>query len=66
MLAAALAKFFLVEMKRWEQLLRYAAAILLIAPGLTVTLIGLAMCVPMFVRQIAQWRRGPQNRPMPI
>lgn len=51
-LAAALSKFLLVEMKRWEQLLCVAAALLLIAPGLTVTLIGAALCVPMLVRQL--------------
>jgi TRAP-type uncharacterized transport system fused permease subunit len=55
-LAAALSKFFLVEMKRWEQVLCVVAALLLIAPGLTATLIGAAMCVPMLVRQIAAWR----------
>jgi TRAP transporter 4TM/12TM fusion protein len=65
-LAAALSKFFLVEMKRWEQLLCYAAAILLIAPGLVVTLIGLTMTAPMLARQITQWRLGPRNRPMPV
>jgi TRAP transporter 4TM/12TM fusion protein len=52
-LAAALSKFFLVEMKRWEQVLCYAAALLLIAPGLTPTLIGAAMTLPMLLRQIA-------------
>jgi TRAP transporter 4TM/12TM fusion protein len=52
-LAAALSKFFLVEMKRWEQLLCYCAALLLIAPGLTPTLIGAAITLPMLLRQIA-------------
>jgi TRAP transporter 4TM/12TM fusion protein len=52
-LAAALSKFFLVEMTRWEQLLCFAAALLLIAPGLTPTLIGAAMTLPMLLRQIA-------------
>ena len=55
-LAAALSKFFLVEMKRWEQGLCYAAAILLIAPGLTVTLIGAAMAVPVLLRHLTAWR----------
>ena len=55
-LAAALSKFFLVELKRWEQLVCIAAALLLIAPGLTVTLIGAAMVVPVLVRQIAAWK----------
>ncbi len=55
-LAAALSKYFLVEMKRWEQYLCFAAAILLIAPGLTVTLIGAAMTVPMLLRHVSAWR----------
>jgi TRAP transporter 4TM/12TM fusion protein len=56
MLAAALSKYFLVEMKRWEQYLCFGAAILLIAPGLTVTLLGVALCIPMLMRQISAWR----------
>jgi TRAP transporter 4TM/12TM fusion protein len=60
-LAAALSKFFLVEMKRWEQLLCYCAALLLIAPGLTVTLIGAAMTVPVVVRHLAASRHRVTN-----
>jgi TRAP-type uncharacterized transport system fused permease subunit len=56
-LAAALSKYLLVEMRRWEQLLCVAAALLLIAPGLTPTLLGVALCVPMLVRQWFAWRR---------
>ncbi len=52
-LAAALSRFFLVELKRWEQILCVAAALLLIAPGLMVTLIGAAMTIPVLVRQLA-------------
>jgi TRAP-type uncharacterized transport system fused permease subunit len=55
-LAAALSKFFLVELKRWEQLLCVAASLLLIAPGLIVTLIGAAMTLPVLVRQLAAWK----------
>jgi TRAP transporter 4TM/12TM fusion protein len=57
-LAAALSKFFLVELKRWEQLLCVAAALLLIAPGLVVTLIGAALATPVLVRQLAAWKLG--------
>ncbi len=57
-LAAALSKYFLVEMKRWEQLLCVAAALLLIAPGLTVTLIGVVLAAPVLVSQLARWRAG--------
>ncbi len=63
-LAAALSKFFLVELKRWEQLVCIAAALLLIAPGLTVTLIGAAMTVPVLVRQIAAWKLA-KTKPAP-
>lgn len=58
MLAAALSKYFLVEMKRWEQYLCFAAALLLIAPGLTPTLIGAAMALPMLLRHIRAWQSG--------
>ena len=56
-LAAALSRFMLVEMKRWEQLLCLAAALLLIAPGLWVTLAGTALVVPVLLRQLAARRR---------
>ncbi len=52
-LAAALSRFLLVELKRWEQLLCLAAAVLLIAPGLWVTLAGLLLVMPVLVRQLA-------------
>ena len=57
-LAAALSKYFLVEMKRWEQALCFAAALLMVAPSLIATLIGLAMTVPMVLRHVAVWRGG--------
>ena len=57
-LAAALSRFFRVEMKRWEQALCLLAALLLIAPGLIVTLIGAAMLVPILVHQLAAWKLG--------
>jgi TRAP transporter 4TM/12TM fusion protein len=55
-LAAALSRYFLVEMKRWEQALCVAAALLLIAPGLVVSLVGIALATPVFLRQLAAWR----------
>ncbi|HEY0824733.1 MAG TPA: TRAP transporter permease [Ramlibacter sp.] len=57
-LAAALSRFMLAEMQRWEQLLCLAAAILLIAPGLWVTLAGAAMVLPVLARQFAARRRA--------
>ena len=62
-LAAALSKFFLVEMKRWEQVLCFAAALLLIAPGLTATLIGAAMTIPVVLRHVAASRHRLTNHP---
>jgi len=60
-LAAALSKFALVEMKRWEQALCLLAALLLIAPGLTPTLLGAALCLPMLLRQITAWRLAQRS-----
>ena len=55
-LAAALSKYFLVEMRRWEQIVCFAAALLMVAPSLTATLIGLVMTVPMLLRHFGAWR----------
>jgi TRAP transporter 4TM/12TM fusion protein len=55
LMAAALSKFLLVEMKRWEQLSCLFAALLMIAPSLTATLVGVAMVIPMLVNQ---WQRS--------
>ena len=57
-LAAALSKFFLVEMKRWEQGVCIVAALLLIAPGLTSTLMGTALLIPVVLFQLAASKRG--------
>ncbi|HWS04967.1 MAG TPA: TRAP transporter permease [Burkholderiaceae bacterium] len=61
MLAAALSRFFLVEMKRWEQLLCVTAALLMIAPGLGSTLLGLVLVLPVVARQIKDWRRQTEG-----
>jgi TRAP transporter 4TM/12TM fusion protein len=57
LLAAALSKYFLVEMTRAEQWLSVLAAVLMIAPGLTPTLIGLVLALPMLLRHVAASRR---------
>jgi TRAP transporter 4TM/12TM fusion protein len=57
-LAAALSKWFLVEMTRAEQALCLAAALLMIAPGLIPTLMGAAMATPVVLRHLVAWRRG--------
>jgi UPF0716 family protein affecting phage T7 exclusion len=46
-------------MTRGEQLLCGAAALLMIAPGLTPTLIGCAMAVPMVLRHVVAARQRP-------
>ena len=58
LLAAALSKYFLVEMSRPEQLLFVAGALLMIAPGLLPTLIGAAIALPVLLRQVGAWRRA--------
>jgi TRAP transporter 4TM/12TM fusion protein len=56
LLAAALSKFFLVEMSRAEQALCGVAALLLIAPGLMPTIVGALLAVPMVLRHLTARR----------
>jgi TRAP-type uncharacterized transport system fused permease subunit len=56
-LAAALSRFMLVELRRWEQMLCLAAALLLIAPGLWVTIAGAVLVLPVVLRQMAARRQ---------
>ena len=56
-LSAALSNYLLVQMRMWERLVCGAAAILMVAPGLTSTLVGIAMIVPVMVRQVAALKR---------
>ena len=63
LMAAALSKFMFVEMKRWEQLSCLFAALLMIAPSLTASLVGVAMVIPMFINQ---WRRSKINETQTI
>jgi TRAP transporter 4TM/12TM fusion protein len=57
LLAAALSKWFLVEMTRPEQALCLLAALLMIAPGLMPTLVGLALATPVLAHQVLARRR---------
>ena len=57
LLAAALSKFLLVEMRRGEQWLCAVAALLMIAPGLTPLLLGAALAAPVVLRQVLEVRR---------
>ncbi|MFN9452150.1 MAG: TRAP transporter large permease subunit [Rubrivivax sp.] len=63
LLAAALSRFFLVEMTRWEQALCLAGALLLIAPGIGPTLAGALLAVPMLLRQLSARRTAAAARP---
>jgi len=57
LLAAALSKWLLVEMTRAEQGLAVVAALLMIAPGLVPTLMGVVLSVPVVWRHVAAVRR---------
>ena len=62
LLAAALSRFFLVEMTRVEQTLCVIGALLMIAPGLAPTLVGLALALPMLWRHLAAARAASAGR----
>lgn len=57
LLGAALSRFLLCELRRWEQGVLAAAALLLVAPGLVSTLVGAAAALPVLMHQLAQRRR---------
>ena len=57
-LSAALSDYFLAKMQTWERWVCAAAGFLMVAPGLASTLIGVAMVVPVLLRQIAALRRA--------
>ena len=58
LLAAALSKFLLVEMRRSEQWVCGIASLLMIAPGLVPTLVGIAIASPVVLRHVVAVRRG--------
>jgi TRAP-type uncharacterized transport system fused permease subunit len=55
-LSAALSNYLLVRMRMWERWVCAAAAVGMVAPSMTGTLIGLAMVVPVLLRQFATMR----------
>lgn len=59
MLAAAVTGFGLAAMKRWEQLLLFAGSVLVISPNVTATFVGLALAIPVIMRQVAASRSSP-------
>ncbi|MCC6194821.1 MAG: TRAP transporter permease [Burkholderiales bacterium] len=56
-LSTALSNYMLTRMRMWERIVCAAAAILMIAPGIVSTAIGVAMVIPVLARQIAARRR---------
>ena len=56
MLAIALTGYGLARLNRLEQIWLGFASVLVISPSRTATLVGLAMGVPIAVRQLAAWR----------
>jgi len=58
-LSAALSNYMFTRMRVWERLVCVLASILIIAPEIVSTLIGVGILVPVLLSQIAAWRRGP-------
>ena len=56
-LAAALSNYMLTRMKPWERIVCVIAAVLMIAPEIVSTLIGIGIVVPVVLRQLAARRR---------
>ena len=63
MLAAAFSRFMLVGMRGWERVVCVLAAALMIAPEATSTLVGIAMIVPVLLRQVVAWRAAGRAQP---
>jgi TRAP transporter 4TM/12TM fusion protein len=58
MLAIALTGYGLARLAQWERLLLGIASVMVISPSRTATLLGLALSVPMLLRQFLDWRAG--------
>jgi TRAP-type uncharacterized transport system fused permease subunit len=56
-LAAALSNYMFTKMRMWERLVCVFAALLMIAPGLLSTSIGIAIVIPIVVRHYMASRR---------
>ena len=61
LLAAALSRYMLVEMKGWERALAFVAALVMIAPGLHMLALGGLVALPMLVSQGVRMRRMAAN-----
>lgn len=58
LLAGALSRFLLVEMKGWERALTFVAALVMIAPGIKMLLLGIAVGSPMLLSQVLRHREA--------
>jgi TRAP transporter 4TM/12TM fusion protein len=61
LLAASLSRYMFTEMRRWEQVTCGVAALMMVVPGLTSTLLGLLVAAPAVV---AQWARRGGLKPV--
>jgi TRAP transporter 4TM/12TM fusion protein len=57
-LGAGFSRWFLVEMTAWEQGLCMVGALLMVAPSMAGTAIGLVIVSPMLWRHVMAWRAG--------
>ncbi|MCA0318464.1 MAG: TRAP transporter permease [Proteobacteria bacterium] len=64
-LAAALTGYALVRMPRWQRLSLAASGLLLMAPNLTASLVGIAIAIPAAVAQWTATRKGTQPATSP-
>ena len=60
-LAAALSGYLMAEMKRWERIFCAVGALCLIAPGLKISLLGIALMVPVVLHQ---WQMRRASEPI--
>lgn len=58
-LASALSGYLMAEMKRWERTLCALGALCLIAPGLKISLLGVAFMLPVLIHQ---WTMSPSRK----
>jgi TRAP transporter 4TM/12TM fusion protein len=58
LLAAALSRYLLTKMKGWERSLAIVAALVMVAPGVKMLLIGAVVALPMLVSQLMRSTRN--------
>lgn len=58
LIAAALSKYLLVEMKTWERVVAIAAALVMIAPGFAPLALGVAVASPVLLSQAMRARQA--------